>query len=321
VTTSFVIPLYNCLAHTQECLRTLRATLPSGLDHEIIFVDDGSTDGTRAWLATLAAPCRTVLNEKNLGFASACNRAAASARGEFLFFLNNDLVLLPDWFEPMRALLTRSDVALVGNVQLNARTGALDHAGVRIDAKGKPEHDHSLPLLARLRGWREVPAVTGACFAIRRALWEKLGGFDEDFRNGGEDVDLALRARAAGLRTVVSLRSVVRHHVSASLGRKLRDEHNSRRLATRWRDTLASLAAPAWSTNHLESEWHGTRDPREFAAAAEALLLSLGWRSRPSVQLRNRIQRTLETEFARWHQLLDRAPLPPAPDHGRTAQL
>lgn len=44
---SFIIPLYNCLAHTRECLRTLQATLPPGLDHEIISVDDGSTDGTR----------------------------------------------------------------------------------------------------------------------------------------------------------------------------------------------------------------------------------------------------------------------------------
>ncbi len=301
---SFLIPLYNCLAHTRECLRTLRATLPAGLACEIIFVDDGSTDGTREWLATLGVPCRALLNEKNLGFAGACNRAAAAASGEFLFFLNNDLVLLPGWFEPMRALLARRDVALVGNVQLNARTSTLDHAGVRFDAKGKPEHDHARPFLARLRGWREVPAVTGACFGIRRATWQKLGAFDEGFRNGGEDVDLALRARAAGLRTVVSLRSVVRHHVSASLGRKLRDEHNSRRLAVRWRHAIVPLAARAWSRAHITTLWERSC-LFDDALARAALWTALGGQPSPAVCAG--VHRAFQREFARWHTLLDGA--------------
>ena len=90
---SFIIPLYNCLAHTQECLRTLQASLPAWLEHEIILVDDGSTDGTRAWLATLGAPCRVLLNERNAGYAAANNRGAAVARGRILVLLNNDLIL------------------------------------------------------------------------------------------------------------------------------------------------------------------------------------------------------------------------------------
>lgn len=307
---SFIIPLYNCLAHTRECLRTLQATLPGGLANEIIFVDDGSTDGTRDWLATLGAPCRGILNEKNLGFAGACNRAAAAATGESLFFLNNDLVLLPGWFEPMRALLARDDVALVGNVQLNARTGALDHAGVCFDAKGKPEHTHARPILARLRGWREMPAVTGACFGIRRATWEKLGAFDEGFRNGGEDVDLALRARAAGLRTLVSLRSIVRHHVSASLGRKLRDEHNSRRLAVRWRHAIVPLAARAWSRHYIATLWESSC-VFDDALGRAALWTALGGRATDSVHAG--VHTAFQREFARWHALLDGAAATPEP--------
>lgn len=301
---SFIIPLYNCLELTREGLRTLQATLPTGLVHEIIFVDDGSTDGTRDWLSRLPAPCRVLLNEKNLGFAGACNRGAAAARGELLFFLNNDLVFLPGWFEPMRASLARPRAGLVGNVQMRVADGTLDHAGIRFDEKGKPVHDLRRPLLARLLGLREVPAVTGACFGLHRALWEQLGGFDPTFRNGGEDIDLAFRARAAGRRNYVSLRSVVRHHVSASLGRKLRDEENSLLLMRRWREETVALAAPAWSRLYLATHWE---EPRDFdgALARSALRQILFPGSTPAMAVRLGTQSALNHEFERWRALLD----------------
>lgn len=301
---SFIIPLYNCLDLTRECLSTLQATLPAGLAHEIILVDDGSTDGTRDWLATLAVPCRAVLNERNLGFAGTCNRGAATARGAQLFFLNNDLVFLPGWFEPMSALLTRARAGLVGNVQRRVADGALDHAGIRFDEKGKPVHDLRRPPLARLIGAREVPAVTGACFGLRRTVWEQLGGFDPAYRNGGEDVDLALRARAVGLANFVSLRSVVRHHVSASLGRKLRDEENSFLLARRWREATVPLAAAAWSRLYLSTHWE---EPRDFdgALARSALRQVLLPHSTPATGVRLGTQAALNHEFERWRQLLD----------------
>ncbi len=318
---SFVIPLYNGLALTRECLRTLQATLPAGLASEIVFVDDGSTDGTRAWLASLGSPCRSLLNDRNLGFAGACNRGAAAATGELLFFLNNDLVLEPGWFGPMFDLLrSHPDAGLVGNVQLHAASGELDHAGVTFDAKGKPSHDLARPLLARLRGWREVPAVTGACFGVHRKVWEKLGGFDDGFRNGGEDIDLCLRARSAGLRTLVSLRSVVRHHVSASAGRKLRDEQNSRRLAQRWRREIAPLSVRAWSSQYLASVWHGDIDPPDVRLVMEALGVMLGLFTSTSRTLAG-VEAALAVEFARWEQLLDGAAAPPEPVCGRPAQL
>ena len=84
----------------------------------------------------------------------------------------------------------------IGNVQLDAATRARDHTGLRFNHKAKPEHDTSRPLLARLAGYRRVPALTGACFAIRRTLWQNLGGFDDGFRNGGEDVDLLSQEHA-----------------------------------------------------------------------------------------------------------------------------
>ena len=73
---SFLIPLYNCLPLTQAMLASLQSTLPAGLDHEIILIDDASTDGTRDWLRTLSSGSahphiRVLLNDRNLDFAAA----------------------------------------------------------------------------------------------------------------------------------------------------------------------------------------------------------------------------------------------------------
>lgn len=308
---SFIIPLYNCLPLTQAMLASLRETLPPGLEHEIILVDDVSSDGTRAWLKGLTAPCRVLLNEKNLGFAGTCNRGAAAAQGEFLFFLNNDLVLLPGWFGPMLAVARRPGAGLVGNMQLNAATGALDHAGIFFNPKGKPEHYTTRPLPARLTGVRRVTALTGACFAIRRSHWQSLGGFDEGFVNGGEDIDLCLRARQAGLENHVSLRSVVRHHISASPGRKARDEHNSRRLLARWRQVIASLIVRNNCPTLLEVAWDEPRQYPDLSLARDAFLHRWYLALRPSPRLAQAADALLEIEFRRWAHVLDGAPLPP----------
>jgi len=308
---SFIIPLYNCLPLTQAMLASLRETLPPGLEHEIIFVDDGSTDGTRAWLKGLPAPCRVLLNEKNLGFAGTCNRGAAAATGDVLFFLNNDLVLLPGWFEPMLALSSRPRTALVGNVQLNAATGATDHTGIFFNPKGKPAHDTARPLLARLTGVRRVIALTGACFAIRRQHWQSLRGFDEGFVNGCEDIDLCLRAREAGLENRVSLRSVVRHHISASPGRKARDENNTRRLLARWRHVIAPLIVRNNCPTFLAVAWDEPRQYPDLALARDAFLHRWYLALLPSPRLAEAADALLEIEFRRWAHVLDGAPPPP----------
>ena len=310
---SFLIPLYNCLAHTQAMLASLRATLPRGLTHEIIFIDDGSTDGTHDWLNTLAADpvIRVVLHEKNAGFAVANNSGAALARGEFLALLNNDLILTPQWLEPILAAhhAYGPRAGLVGNVQLNAATGVVDHAGIRINLKGKPEHINWLP---RRSYWplpsprhHRVVAVTGACVVLRRTLWEKLGGFDRAYVNGCEDVDLCLRAAAAGHVNLVALRSHVRHHISASPGRKLRDEANTRLLVQRWSDTLARHAARLWCRDHLATY---LRDPRDFpdaALARQAFFHAWHLRPAPPAGAIVGMGKNLDAELTRWRRLLD----------------
>lgn len=309
---SFVIPLLNNLALTRACLESLRATLPAGLTHEIILVDDGSTDGTRDWLVALPAPFRVVLNERNLGYAVANNRAAALATGQYLALINNDLVLLPHWLDRMlaahRSLGQRA--GLVGNVQLDARTGAIDHTGIIINRVGKPEHDRTMPprwehLFSPVR---RVPAVTGACMMLERALWQQLGGFDEAYINGGEDIDLCFRARAAGRVNAVALSSIVRHHISSSVGRKLHDEQNSYRLARHWRREFiasADIALRAWCRECAERT---SLAPRE----SDRVLLRRSWlyanrlSSTPPPEAVAALDAALDREFARWEQLFGR---------------
>jgi O-antigen biosynthesis protein len=135
-------------------------------------------------------------------------------------------------------------------------------------------------------------------------LWEELGGFDERFVNGGEDVDLCFRACARGRRNVVALRSVVRHHISSSIGRKLRDEANSELLAARWRDAYVHHAARRWCRAQLDPM---LADPRDFEArfAWRVWRFARGWSRTPPPEAIHALNRALDLEFVRWKSLRD----------------
>jgi len=275
-------------------LASLQATLPATLDHEIILIDDGSTDGTRDWLKTLdQTPFKILLNEQNLGYAGTNNRAASFASGDLLVLLNNDLVLTPGWLEPMLKL--HADLpkpGAIGNVQLNASTGVIDHAGIYVTVKGKPEHDVRLP---RNRDSILTPAVTGACLLIARDLWQQLGGFDQQFYNGAEDIDLCFRARKAGYSNAITLRSVIRHHVSSSPNRKQNDERNSYFFTLRWEKELIELGARAWCRHHVRHTPY-----LELLSLPAILLYLAGLRATsPAAALRG-VKKNIDISLAVW---------------------
>ncbi len=309
---SFIIPLFNCLRVTQALVDGLAPSLPPGLDYEVILVDDGSTDGTRDWLTHLCPPFRAILNDHNLGYGAANNRGAAVATGDLLGLINNDLILRHGWLEPMLAAHRKlgARAGLIGNVQLAGNSRLVDHAGIFINAKGKPEHRRRRPgPLARLLApVRPVPAVTGACFVIASELWRTLGGFDEAYRNGCEDIDLALRARALGRVNAVALRSVVGHHISASPGRKHRDEENTRRLVLRWREELALLGQTAWTRRDFLGHLPDPRDFPDPALAWHQAFHLLGLRRDPPPDALPGMRASIDQELARWDALLGPPP-------------
>ncbi|MCF3652126.1 glycosyltransferase [Synoicihabitans lomoniglobus] len=323
---SFIIPLHNGLELTKVCLRTLQETLPAGLEHEIIFVDDVSTDGTREWLKTLPAPCRFVLNVENAGYAATNNAGAAMATGEYLALINNDLEFLPGWLEPMLAALDSDpNLGLVGNVQRRVKDDSIDHAGIRFRANAKLEHIQELPSAAsiRRRPVRFVPAVTAACCIVRREVFMRprrdghipaQPGFRVSYRNGGEDVDLCLNLLEWGYRVAVVLSSVVRHHVSASRGEaRPHDEANSRNLFGYWRDVIIRYSTGDWAKQKLRA-WREGTEVMPWRTVVTALRVRAGFVSRTPRLAWMEIGAAIFYEELHWRKVLG-LPRPPVADN------
>jgi GT2 family glycosyltransferase len=141
-------------------------------------------------------------------FALMNNLAAARVLNRYIVFLNDDvLVRSACWLEDLCAPFLRPEVGIIG-AQLHYPDGTIQHSGVVTgigDGVGHPgRFQLGSPFWPWLELTRNVSAVTGACFAIRRALFEQLGGFDTRFFNNYNDVDLCLRAQSAGFEVVLS---------------------------------------------------------------------------------------------------------------------
>lgn len=233
---SIIIPVFNKCELTQQCLTRL-AAVTSAPDYEVIVVDNASTDGTTEFLSQLGGDIRVIRNQENLGFAKACNRGARVARGEYLVFLNNDTIPTEGWLAAMVDEVERHrDVAVVGS-KLLYEDGTIQHAGVVFSRiVFTPYHLYrkcsaDAPMVNRRR---EFQCVTAACMLVRRNPFEEVGGFDEGYQNGFEDVDLCLKIRERGGRIIYRPDSVVYHLESQTPGRKAHDNDNARRLLERW---------------------------------------------------------------------------------------
>jgi|GEM_PF-1718817 len=241
VLVSIVIPVYNKLDYTINCIKSLEKTLSlPRKDIEIIVVDNNSTDGTEAFLKQLSDSFTTIINDENLGFSKACNQGAAASTGRYILFLNNDTVALPGWLEMLiKAIEKDKKIGVVGS-KLLFPDGTIQHAGVAI-AQNAPcplspfhlYHRSHADLPEALKS-RDYQVVTGACLLIRRELFFSINGYDTNYINGFEDVDLCFKVRERGLRVVYSPESVLYHHESVSDGRFKNTGENILRLHKKW---------------------------------------------------------------------------------------
>ncbi len=278
---SIVIPVFDQLGYTRRCLEALLER-PPALRHELVVVDNGSTDGTGAYLESLGDAVRIISNPTNLGFGQACNQGVRAAYGDYVVLLNNDTIPHPGWCDALvECALANPGVGAVG-AKLLYPLGTVQHAGVAFGPTGHthqalPYHlyRHAPADAPHVNKARAVPAVTGACMLVPRRTFVRVGGFDERFRNGFEDVDLCLRLRARGLPILYCPTSVVTHFESVSADRTGFDTPNMRAFLVKWEGRLVAddeLICRTDGTNVLEAR----------ARAAEVPTLRRRARSVPS---------------------------------------
>jgi GT2 family glycosyltransferase len=216
---SVIILNYNGREWIEPCLGAL-ARQTDAPSHEVVFVDNGSSDGSIDLATSVYPAVRIVSNRRNLGFAAGNNAGARAARGPYLVFLNNDTIPADDWLKQLYAAhaATPDRSIVTSRIVFLDRPDTIDSAGDGyLRAGGAYKHGHG----AGANGYRESREVFGACgaaFLIPREIFERLGGFDERFFMVYEDVDLSYRARLAGFGCWYAADAIVRHAGSGTLG-------------------------------------------------------------------------------------------------------
>jgi len=236
---SIVIPVCNKWELTRACLESLREH-SSGCDFEVLLANNGSTDATASECPGLGASFfpdrfRHLRFDTNRNFGPACNAGARAAHGQLLLFLNNDTLLSPGWLPPLLAALQATPgVGAVGPLLAYPEEPGLgvrvQHLGIVVEPQLYLRHLYeffpvSHPLV---RKGRRVQALTAAALLLPRALFFACGEFCEEYRNGGEDVDLGVQISRQGLVQHCVAGSLVTHLTSQTPGRNDHEEHNAR---------------------------------------------------------------------------------------------
>jgi GT2 family glycosyltransferase len=243
---SVVMPVFNKSFFTKKCLDQIFAISPEKTSFEIIVVDNASTDDTQEFLNELTKKHKNInvlRNEKNLGFAKACNQGAEVAKGEYILFLNNDTEPKVGWLDSLVEVVENDPkVGAVGS-KLLFPDGTLQHAGI-VSVDNRTVNDplifyHNLyqapadnPLANIMQ---EFIAVTGACMLVPKRVFNEVGGFDEKFWNGYEDVDLCLKIGEKGYKIIYQPRSELIHFESQSGPERFtKVTENTKLLHQRW---------------------------------------------------------------------------------------
>jgi O-antigen biosynthesis protein len=198
------------LAH---CLREIEK-VTTYQNREIVVVEHRTGDRRMEQVLSLAA-CTHVGYAGQFNFSRMNNLGADQAIGEVLVFLNDDTApLVPDWLERLVSQAGREEVGVVG-ARLVYPSGAIQHAGMAIGIMSGTGHPCRETFGSAWWPWlpfsRNVSAVTGACMAIRKAVFQQLGGFDPAFPINYNDADLCLRARSAGYEVIYEAAALLRH--------------------------------------------------------------------------------------------------------------
>ena len=208
MTLSIVIVNFNGRHFLDDCLRSISKQVP--FDHEVIIVDNASTDGSVEYLRKAYSQVRLIENEENLGFARANNIGANDAKGDFLLLLNNDTILLDDLTSAIAILKGDESVGILG-ARMLGKDGEYRHSSGYFP---EPLRLFKLSSLYRKDGGfgtgdfevensvYPVDWVEGSFLLTRMSLWRDIGGLDESYFMYVEDIDYAKMALLLGKQAV-----------------------------------------------------------------------------------------------------------------------
>lgn len=210
---SIVIPAFNCLSFTQQCIESIRKNTEN---YELIIIDNGSTDGTKEWLEKQNKfNCKLIEDdheifeikdgvvcrfENNLGFAAGNNRGIALSSGDYLCCLSNDVIVTPNWADILLDHIEENRLDIVGPCTnfaagLQRKVISQYHNEETLN-KSSIEFTNQNKNKITVTNW-----VIGFCFVVSADNMEDIRGFDERFLIGNsEDIDLCFKAKALGLR-------------------------------------------------------------------------------------------------------------------------
>ncbi|MEA3444455.1 MAG: glycosyltransferase family 2 protein, partial [Bacteroidota bacterium] len=259
---SIIILSKNNKYMLQRCIESITQKT-NYKNYEILIVDNNSDDDqTLFYFETLKQKSNVIVlrDTRDFNFSALNNKAAGSATGEYICFLNNDIeVISPNWLSEMISIAIQPGVGAVG-AKLWYPNDTLQHGGIILGIGGIGSHAHKL-LAKGQDGYfnraaliQEFSAVTGACMLISKTVFNKVGGFNEtDLSVAYNDVDLCLRIGDLGYRIVWTPFAELYHYESATRGEDIHPEKRKRFLKESdymektWGDMLKN--DPAYSPN------------------------------------------------------------------------
>lgn len=240
-----VMPVRGEEEMTRLTLDSLRRHCGDGVDR-IVIVDNGDDDETGRMLDEMSwRVVERIEGAPELNFSQACNRGAALAGDGTLLFLNNDVESRVDWLTTLTAL--HHETKAIVSATLTYPDGRLQHAGEALPLWGNPFilGDGGRLEDPRYQGVKRRWGAIAALMLIDKALFDDVGGFDEGYRFGLEDVDLCLKGGEQGIPTLVQGMGGIVHHTSQTVGKQTSAERaeqvasNNRRFADRWDALIA----------------------------------------------------------------------------------
>ncbi|HEY5234032.1 MAG TPA: glycosyltransferase family 2 protein [Verrucomicrobiae bacterium] len=234
---TIVIPVFNQLHFTRQCLESLNAAGCN--DSMIVVINNASTDGTAEFLATRPKLC-VIHNPENRACSAAWNQGFEAGKTKWTVFLNNDTVVPAGWLESLLNFAEKNGVDIAS------------------PGMGEGDLDYDLSLyaheyVASMKAVQRRGTASGVCFMVARSVFEVIGNFDENFNKGGnEDTDFFWRAQKAGIKMAVSGCTYI-HHFGSVTQKALKTARGSTRAET------VGYFRRKWKINWAQRRWNRIR--------------------------------------------------------------